>query len=253
MRFFLGKYVLPRTKPGTPITALLLAFLSSGAIAQEFECFFEPHLVVRVGSPVAGILESVDVDRGDEVSKGQVIAQLRSDVEKATANLAKARADFDTRRMVRNENLYRDELLSDHDRDEIATQALISDLEYQQSMEVLNERVIRSPVSGIVVERFLSPGEYVQVDSIVQLAQIDPLNVEVIIPATHFGMIRIGQRVPVIPAEPVGGEYTGTVTVVDPVIDAASGTFGVRLELPNRNHEVPAGLKCTVLFSPTPR
>ena len=252
MRTLSGNRVLPRAKSGLQIAALSLVFLSSGAIAQEFECFFEPHLVVRVGSPVAGILESVDVDRGDEVSKGQVIAKLRSDVEKATANLAKARADFDNRRMERNENLYRDELLSDHDRDEMATQALISDLEYQQSMQVLNERVIRSPVSGIVVERFLSPGEYVQVESIVQLAQIDPLNVEVIIPATHFGLIKTGQRAPVIPAEPVGGEHTGIVTVVDPVLDAASGTFGVRLELPNPNHEVPAGLKCTVLFSTPP-
>jgi RND family efflux transporter MFP subunit len=239
-------------QPGIAFAAVLAACLAPAANAEEFECFFEPHLVVRVGSPVAGILDSVEVDRGDEVSVGQVIAELRSDVEKATANLAKARAEFDERRMERNESLYLDELLSDHDRDEMATQALISDLEYEQSMEVLRERVIRSPVSGIVVERFLAPGEYVQVESIVQLAQIDPLNVEVIMPAKYFGMIQIGQRAPVMPAEPVGGEHSGTVTVVDPVIDAASGTFGVRLELPNPEHKVPAGLRCTVEFFTTP-
>lgn len=249
MKSLNAKRIYPSLKPVISIVIALATCFTSVAMAEEFDCFFEPHLVVRVGSTVAGILESVDVDRGDEVSKGQIIAKLRSAVEKATANLAKARAAFDSRRVERNENLYRDELLSDHDRDEIATQALISDLEYQQSLEVLKERVIRSPISGIVVERFLSPGEYVQVDSIVQLAQIDPLNVEVIIPAKYFGMIEIGQRAPVMPKEPIGGEYTATVTVVDAVIDAASGTFGVRLELPNPKNQVPAGLRCSVLFS----
>jgi hypothetical protein len=38
------------------------------------------------------------------------------------------------------------------------------------------------------------------------------------------------------------------VKVVDRVIDAASGTFGVRLELPNRNGKVPAGIRCRVRF-----
>jgi membrane fusion protein (multidrug efflux system) len=39
------------------------------------------------------------------------------------------------------------------------------------------------------------------------------------------------------------------VTVVDKVVDAASGTFGVRLELPNPDLKLPAGLKCTVRFN----
>jgi multidrug efflux pump subunit AcrA (membrane-fusion protein) len=38
------------------------------------------------------------------------------------------------------------------------------------------------------------------------------------------------------------------VTVVDPVVDAASGTIGIRLELPNPGHRLPAGTKCEVRF-----
>ncbi len=235
------------------MAAMLVACLASvggaeAAATAEFECFFEPHLVVRVGSPVAGILETVNVDRGDNVKKGQTIARLRSGVERAAVELAKARAEFDARRVKRNDDLYRDELLSDHDRDEMATQARVSELEYKAAVEALQERVIRSPVTGVVVERFLSPGEYVQIDSIVELAQIDPLNVEVIVPAESFGTIQKGVRANVVPAEPIGGQYSATVTVVDQVIDAASGTFGVRLELPNAKHEVPAGLRCKVVF-----
>ncbi len=52
----------------------------------------------------------------------------------------------------------------------------------------------------------------------------------------------------VLPEEPVGGEHRAEVTVVDRVVDAASGTFGVRLELPNPDYAIPAGLKCRVEF-----
>jgi hypothetical protein len=48
------------------------------------------------------------------------------------------------------------------------------------------------------------------------------------------------------PAAPLGGSYRAVVEVVDPVIDAASGTFGVRLRLPNPDHSIPAGIHCNV-------
>jgi multidrug efflux pump subunit AcrA (membrane-fusion protein) len=54
--------------------------------------------------------------------------------------------------------------------------------------------------------------------------------------------------VPVRPEVPVGGTYPARVTVVDRVVDAASGTFGVRLQLPNPGYRLPAGLKCKTRF-----
>ena len=55
-------------------------------------------------------------------------------------------------------------------------------------------------------------------------------------------------KVEVIPEAPIGGQYMAEVKIVDRVIDAARGTLGVRLELPNPNHRLPAGLKCKVIF-----
>jgi plasmid stabilization system protein ParE len=43
-----------------------------------------------------------------------------------------------------------------------------------------------------------------------------------------------------------GRRYTARVIVVDRVVDVASSTFGVRLELPNRDYRLPAGLKCRI-------
>ena len=80
------------------------------------------------------------------------------------------------------------------------------------------------------------------------IAQIDPLNVEVVVPVSEYGTIKKGMRAEVRPEYPVGGVYTGKVTIVDRVVNAASGSFGVRVELPNANLAIPSGLKCNVRF-----
>lgn len=246
-----------------------------GAESLELDGLIEPYMVVNVGSGVPGVLEAVTVDRGDFVIKGQVVANLESGVEKAAMELARARAeleatvksrqanvDFCMRKQHRAEELYKKEVLPLSQMDEAETnrtlaelelqEALenkrLAELEFQRAIEVLKRRAIRSPIDGVVVERFLSPGEYVEQQPIMKLAQIHPLNVEVILPVTLFGSIKVGMRAKVRPEAPVGGEYVARVKIVDRVVDAASGTFGVRLELPNPRYRLSAGLKCVVLF-----
>jgi multidrug efflux pump subunit AcrA (membrane-fusion protein) len=121
-------------------------------------------------------------------------------------------------------------------------------LEVARSSELLKLRAIRSPINGVVVERTLGPGEYVGSDQthLLTIAQIDPLYVEVYVPVSQFGKIHTGMIGEVYPE--IGGHYVAHVTVVDQVFDAASATMGVRLELPNPDYALPAGLKCQVRF-----
>ena len=98
------------------------------------------------------------------------------------------------------------------------------------------------------MERYVSPGEYVNNQPLLRVAQIDPLLVEVIVPAQIFGKISPGMLATFVPELPEYGEHTATVTIVDRVIDAASSTFGVRLELPNAEQQLPSGLRCMVRF-----
>jgi multidrug efflux pump subunit AcrA (membrane-fusion protein) len=100
----------------------------------------------------------------------------------------------------------------------------------------------------VVVERYVSPGEYVDSQPLLRVAQIDPLRVEVIIPAQIFGRIIPGMTATIVPELPEYGEQVATVTIVDKLIDAASSTFGVRLELPNADQQMPSGLRCLVRF-----
>ncbi len=266
------------------VVALLASIgVNVSAMAQSiddaWECIIEPHRSVKIGSQVAGILSEVEVDRGDVVKKGQIIGRLRSEVERATVALVRAQAEsktrikaaqsqvqFERRRQERNQKLFRKKVISGESIDRVKTElalreqelvaakeaAQISALELKRAQAILEIRTIRSPIAGIVVERPLSAGEFVLNEGhIVTVAQVDPLNVEVFVPVRLFPEITVGMAATVMPEEPVGGELEATVTVVDHVFDAASGTFNVRLTLPNPDYQIPAGLRCLVRFNRT--
>jgi len=236
------------------VAAITVAALSPAVVraealpTDELDGFLEPFEVVKVASQVPGVIDDVLVRRGDTVSKGQPIARLKSGVERVAVDLAKARVQFGERKRERNRDLVKRQLISAHEMDELETDIQLARLQLREATEKLELRTIVSPIDGVVSKRSRAAGEYVGEDEIVTVACVDPLNVEVTVPGVRFGTIAKGTRAEVRPEAPVGGTYTATVVIVDSVIDAASGTFGVRLELPNPGRKVPAGLKCRVRF-----
>ncbi|NLC70125.1 MAG: efflux RND transporter periplasmic adaptor subunit [Desulfuromonadaceae bacterium] len=233
---------------------LVLLFLmgwGNAAFARElpsFEGLTEPKQRVGFSSQVEGILEDVKVERGDRVTRGQILARLKSGVEVASVRLAQARVEYGQRKSLRNQELYKKQLISIHDKDELETEIQLAQLQLVEAQERLALRTIRSTVDGVVVSRQGSPGEYVGEEPFLTVAQINPLNVELVIPVEFFGTIREGMDVHVVLDDPVGGSHPAKVVIVDQMIDAASGTFGVRVELPNPKLNLPAGLKCHVVF-----
>lgn len=192
------------------------------AVNQDLNCLIQPYVVITITTPVGGLLETVQADRGDLVKEGQVLATLDTSLERASGAVQHAQAELNNRRLA--------------------------DLELQRTTAEVALRTIKSPVNGVVVERFMNPGEFPKQEKILKIAQIDPLRVEVYAPVAMLGKIAVGMTAHVKPEPPLTGEYAAKVTVVDRVVDAASGTFGVRLELPNHDLKLPAGLKCSVRF-----
>jgi RND family efflux transporter MFP subunit len=246
---------------------------------RALDCIIEARQTVEIRSPVEALIESVKVQRGDLVSKGQVIATLQSGPERAALDLARTRAQavgeikvaearvgITEKKLKRAEELFAQNFISANARDEaradfqLATEDLgrtrenqkLAEQEVKRAAEVLALRTITSPFAGVVVEVMLRPGEFGATtikDPIMKLAQIDPLNVEVVLPVKLYGQVKIGQRATVLPEPPIGGNYGSIVRVVDQVVDAKSGTFGVRLDLPNPKRTIPAGIRCQVKFS----
>jgi membrane fusion protein (multidrug efflux system) len=215
---------------------------------DELECVLEPREITRVSSQIPGIIDQVLVDRGDTVHIGQTVALLKAGVEKAAVDLSRARAEFGKRKLERSKELYRKQMLSVHEKDEMETEVRLAELELWEAEERLAMRTIVSPINGVVVERTSAPGEYIGEGSILTLAQINPLNVEVVVPVSRLGTIRKGNVAEVRPESPVTDVYMAKVVLVDKVIDTASATFGVRLQLDNPKNRLPAGLKCRTIF-----
>jgi RND family efflux transporter MFP subunit len=244
------------------------------AHSAELDCLIEPYMTVKVSSAVPGLLETVTVDRGDVVKKGQTLATLESSAEKAAMDVLRARAtmesaiktgqarlELSTRSLSRNEGMFQKALIAAEKMDEIETtrrlaeltllaatdNRRLAELELRRATAELTRRTLTSPINGVVLERLLAPGEFARDEQpVLKMVQLDPLRVEVFAPVALLGSITVGQQADVVLQAPVNGTYSARVTVVDRVVDAASGLFGVRLDLPNRDNRVPAGLKCKI-------
>lgn len=260
---------------------LLFAAIAAPAAAQsgqQYDCLIEARQSVDLRSSVDGIIDQLYVRRGDKVRKGQLLATLHSGPERAALELARSRAsmvgeirsaeakvDLAKKKWLRAEELLRKNFVSVNARDEaqaeykLAIEQLraatenqrLAQLDVTRSEEVLAQRSIKSPVNGVVVDVLLRPGDLMssnQKDPIMKLVEVDPLNVELVLPVSQFGKIKVGEHAAVLPEQPVGGRHAARVEIVDPVVDAASGTFGVRLRLPNPGYRIPAGIKCHVRF-----
>ena len=270
--------------PATPnnqmkhaFTALAIVLVPAAAMADgpSFDCVIDPSEVVKLGSPITGVLAEVKVNRGDVVTRGQPVASLESSIEAATVRLNQFRAESTAKMNSQQERLKlarsrverfgapRGLVVTQDKYEELQAEARIaeqellreqqdrqlSQLELERSQATLDQRTIHSTVDGIVTEKKLSAGEFVNQEGyVVTVSRLDPLYVEVFLPVIYYKQVRVGMEGSVRPAPPIENTYAASISVVDHVFDPASGTFGVRLTLPNPGNTLPGGQRCKVTF-----
>ena len=253
------------------LLASLLAQGGAAVAAQPLGCLIEPARISDVGSPVIGVIESTLVERGDLVRAGQPMATLRADVERQSVAVAASRAqaigelraaeatvELARQKLVRAKDLADQQFISSQALEQARADFQVSEQRLAQAREQrgifakeqelaqaqLGLRTIRSPITGVVAERFLSSGERIEEKAIFRVAVVNPLRVEVVLPSTYFSTVRSGMTVTVTPDFPGAAPRLARVTVVDRLIDGASNTFRIRAELPNADYSLPAGLRC---------
>lgn len=254
---------------------LIACFCNVVHAAAEFDCMIEPFQTVELRSPVVGLIQQLHVRRGSPVHKGDVLVTIDSGVERSAANVAKykstalgalqvaeSKLNAATEKAKRNQQLYDEQFVSAQARDDADAERRLAEaevksakenlelakLEHLQSIEQLNRRVLRSPFPGVVMNINLATGALVDTTEskkpILKLVQTDKLRVESFVPLKYFNGIRKGYPVMIRPESPLTGEYRARVTTVDRVIDSASGTFGIVVELDNRDNKIPVGSRC---------
>ena len=249
----------------------------SGELVSELDCVVQPSIVADLGVAVPGVIKKIHFDRADYVSKGTLLAELDSELELASLALAKhlsqvttalelrqLNADFGSRTLNRNQTLYEKASISKQTLDQVRTESKVANLQVKQEREnqilakleadraqaALSRRQVVSPIEGAITERYKSIGEYVSDEPVFQIAQLDPLRIEVAVALDHHDQIETGMSAAVtLDMDNFdSSELLAVVKRIDPVADAASGTYGVWLEMPNPDLTIPSGVRCQIDF-----
>jgi RND family efflux transporter MFP subunit len=287
MKSNLSHYVTGNRPPfprrGLVFGSILCGFaslLGAPATAGEVDGFTEPYRTINVSSTEVGIIAELKVKEGDTVKKGQLLAALDNEVQKALLSIAQkqvelrgrlesAKAELELRknRQAKIEELWskgharREEV--ERGRADVAiaeAQTLAAEeelavrkLEHQKITVELNRRNVLAPIDGVVTVLHKEAGEFVAPTDphILNLVQLDKLLGVFSVPAPQAARLKAGDKLAVQLVDS-SASVQGAVESVSPVTDAESGTVRVKVCFDNPKGEYRSGQRCTLRFSDQP-
>ena len=240
-----------------------------------------PDRESKIGPKISGTVASVYVDEGDVVRDGQILAELEQDniliakrqceasVSVAEAQLREAEVKERNLRKEKERlaNLYEKKAISQQRYDDIETahSMAVSRLEVLRAQIVscqenlamaeqkLRDSTILAPFSGIIVKRFVNPGEYITTmppTVLFVIMNIDKVRTEVGLPEVHLARVAIGNPVEITVDTYPDARFSGKVSTINPLVDPVSRAFTVKVEIPNGSHRLKAGMFARVKLYP---
>ncbi len=245
--------------------------------ATEIDGFAEPYREIDVAAAELGKLASVEVSEGDTVVAGQILASLDDEVLRASLEIARSNVESQGQLNAARAELNLLEtrlnklagLLDRHHASPVEVErtrmqmevakAQVQAVEEQlqtKAMECrrieaqLEQRRVRSPISGIVTKVLRDAGEFVSGNepTVARVVQLDPLLVVFSVPKELASMIHKDDTMKV--EFPLCDEtVNGVVEFVSPTADAQSGTTRVKIRVPNSDHKLLSGDACRLILS----
>ena len=219
-----------------PVRGEMLA-MYSGTATLEAEA--DAEVIAKVGGEVRRLF----VEEGDHVRAGQVLAQLddrQLRLQAAQSRAARAKAERDFNRQV---ELHSKGLVSAG-----AFEGLKYDLDNQVAADDLAQlnlsySEIRAPFAGIVSERHVKLGQEIAVStSMFRVTDPTPLKASVFIPERELARLKPGQSASISVDALAGRSFPAAVRLVSPVVDAATATFKVTLEVNDPKGDLKPGM-----------
>jgi len=196
---------------------------------------------------VAGIVDMIDFQSGDDVPAGKVLLRLRQDDDIARLNALKATADLAQVNYDRDVKQLRANAISQAtvDTDQFNLKSALASVAQQQA--IVDKKVLRAPFAGhlgirqVDIGQFLNPGS-----AVVTLQALDPIFMDFYLPQQALDRIKLGQtidvRVDTWPDQPIPGK----IVAIDPRVDATSRNVMVRASLANPDRRLLPGMYATV-------
>jgi membrane fusion protein (multidrug efflux system) len=187
----------------------------------------------EVAANVMGVVRSVHVERGSPVKAGQVLAvvdsrgaALQAAAAAAQSQASQTQSALASRDCERVEKLHTDGTISRADYDRLKTQctaqmqnAAAALANADLAKKLAGDTVIRAPISGIVGERYINVGEYVQLPTrVASIYNINPARVSMSVPEPAVGLVKVGQTIKFEVSSWPGRQFEGTVRFMSPVL-----------------------------------
>lgn len=208
-----------------------------------------PFKEVTVSSAVSGILAEVNVKEGDTVAADELLARLIDRVETKEAERFAKVLEQKEFAAQGTQNLFHDKVVSEGEAIEKRLDRDIAKLQHQVALEQLERRKIRSPVTGLVVEKKKEAGEAVNENEVVfRVIDISRVYLQVFVDATVALDLKNGQAVTVTFPEYRDRTAAGVIDFIDPRIDGASGLVRIKVLIDNADRKLIAGMRGSVAF-----
>jgi len=198
---------------------------------------------------VAGYLKTIDVDKGDRVQQGQVVAILETpDLDKQVAD-AKAAYWLQSVTDKREQILVRQGVIAQQEADTAHANMLQAKATYEQLLAEQGYKDITAPFDGIVTARYVDPGALIPQATtsangipIISVATLSPLRVYADVPQSLALSVKNGDPATITSYELVGKQFKGDVIRHPDALDTASRTMLVEVDLPNKDHALLPGM-----------
>jgi RND family efflux transporter MFP subunit len=209
-----------------------------------------------VYAKISGYLKTIDVDKGDRVKKGQVLATLESpELDQQVAN---ARANYDLQVLTnqRNQELVKQALIAQQVADESRAAMQQGKATLDQLLALQSYEVIRAPFDCIVTARNVDPGALIPQATtpangtpIVTLATLRPVRVYADVPQSAAPLIQNGDPATLIVTEFPGRAFKGSVTRHPDALQPATRTMLAEVDVPNEDEALLPGMYAKVTFA----
>jgi membrane fusion protein (multidrug efflux system) len=194
-------------------------------------------------------LQRVNVERGDPVRAGQLLAVVDAATQQAQASAARAQLAAAERDFGAAEMLFKAGAVAERDYVNARAARDAARAQLNQIGQSIAHATIEAPRSGVVTAKNVSGGEVVTPGTaLFTIADTRRLELKGNVPASEIGKVRIGQKVSLTLEAYPGRTITGRVDRYDPVADAATRQVTVYVTVGNGNRELVGGLFATGLI-----
>ena len=209
-----------------------------------------------VKARVAAEVREVLVREGESVTAGQILVRMdtsefQARVDQAKGNLHAMRAQLDiaTKNRDNNRALLDKGFISRAAFDNTASQfaAAQANVESAQGaldivQKLLNDSVVRAPISGLIAVRNVQPGEKVSTDyKLLDIVNLKKMECEALVPTSDISKIKIGQSV-LLHIEGLTEEFMGNVTRINPATQAGSRSIAIYIQVANPQDMLKVGM-----------